>query len=142
MWKVWTNIHGAGWAARAGHCQPAGQGSDSCAVKLGTLSSPHQTHRTHISTHISAHIYAYLPISTQLQLGVGCGLVSSSWRQCSGRSSSSSSLGGRASVAVLVAGWQRTSGQQMTAEKDTPTPTNMYKSKSGGAPSDGQAREK
>ena len=43
---------------------------------------------------------------------------------------------------VLVAGWQRTSGQQMTAEKDTPTPTNMYKSKSGGAPSDGQAREK
>ena len=47
--------------------------------------------------------------------------------------------------AVWSSGWvaadRRTSGQ-MTAEKDTPTPTNMYKSKSGGAPSDGQAREK
>ena len=32
-----------------------------------------------------------------------------------------------------------TPGQQMTAEKE---PSNMYKSKSGGAPSDGQAREK
>ena len=35
-------------------------------------------------------------------------------------------------TSITVAGW-------MTAEKE---PTNMYKSKSGGAPSDGQAREK
>ena len=73
----------------------------------------HTRHTRHISTQISAHIYGYLHISTQLQLGVGCGLVSSSWRQCSGRSSSSSSLGGRASVAG-ASGW--VAAEQRTAD--------------------------
>ena len=134
-------------AGRPGRVTASRRGRAVTAVQSSSGRCHRHTRHTrhtylHLSTHLSAHIYAYLHISTQLQLGVGCGLVSSSWRQCSGRSSSSSSLGGRASVAVLVAGWQRSSGQQMTAEKDTPTPTNMYKSKSGGAPSDGQAREK